>query len=114
MGCLIFLIVLVLLLGAGMWFTFGLVALLATLLVAGLVGWAADLVVPGGKLPAGWIGAVLTGLVGGWLGELLFNRLGLHGLEGFRLFGVDLIPAFVGAVIVALVVQLVSTRRSLT
>ena len=59
MGCLLLLIVLVLVLGAGMWITVGLIALLATLVVAGLVGWAADLVVPG-QLPAGWFGAVLA------------------------------------------------------
>ena len=109
MGCLLLLIVLVLVLGAGMWITVGLIALLATLVVAGLVGWAADLVVPG-QLPAGWFGAVLAGLVGGFIGHLLFATLGLHD-PGFRLFGVDLIPAFVGAVLIAVAAQLWTTRR---
>ena len=110
MGCLLVLIVLALVLGAGMWITVGLVALLATLLVAGLVGWAADLVIPGGALPGGWLGAVLTGLIGGFVGHLLFRALGIHD-PGFTLLGVDLIPAFVGAVLVALAAQLLTSRR---
>jgi uncharacterized membrane protein YeaQ/YmgE (transglycosylase-associated protein family) len=109
MGCLLVLILLVLLLGAGMWLTVGLVALLATLFVAGLVGWAADLVVPG-QLPAGWFGAVLAGLVGGFIGHLIFHALGIHD-PGFSLFGVDLIPAFIGAVLIAVAAQLFTTRR---
>jgi uncharacterized membrane protein YeaQ/YmgE (transglycosylase-associated protein family) len=109
MGCLVALILIVLVLGAGMWATVGLVALIATLVVAGLVGWAADLVVPG-RLPGGWLGAVLTGLIGGWLGHLVFNALNIH-VAPLVLFGVDLIPAFVGALIVALVAELFTMRR---
>jgi len=110
MGCLLLLILIALLLGAGMWVTVGLVGLLATLLVAGLVGWAADLVVPGGALPGGWLGAVLTGLIGGFVGHLLFRALGIHD-PGFTLLHVDLIPAFVGAIVVALAAQFITARR---
>jgi uncharacterized membrane protein YeaQ/YmgE (transglycosylase-associated protein family) len=109
MGCLLVLILLVLLLGAGMWVTVGLVTLIATLFVAGLVGWAADMVVPG-QLPGGWLGAVLAGIVGGFVGHLLFNLLGIHD-PGFSLFRVDLIPAFVGAVVIAVAAELFTTRR---
>ena len=113
MGCLVVLIVLVLLLGAGFWVTVGLVGLILTLLVAGLVGWAADLVVPGGALPGGWIGAVLTGLIGGFVGHLLFSALHIHA-PLLPLFGVDLIPTLVGAVVVAFAAQLFTARRPLT
>ena len=115
MGCLILLILLVLVFGAGtvltMGLTVGLIGLLLTLLVAGLVGWAADALIPGGALPGGWIGAVLTGLVGGLLGTWLFGQLGFG--TGPNVFGVHLIPAFVGAVIVALAAQLFTARRPL-
>jgi uncharacterized membrane protein YeaQ/YmgE (transglycosylase-associated protein family) len=110
MGCLIVLILLVVLLGASMWVTVGLIGLVATLFMAGLVGWAADLLVPNGSLPGGWLGAVLTGLIGGFVGHLLFNALGIHD-PGFRLLGIDLIPAFVGAVLIALAAQLFTARR---
>jgi uncharacterized membrane protein YeaQ/YmgE (transglycosylase-associated protein family) len=109
MGCLLILILLVLLMGTGVWITAGLVALLATLFVAGLVGWAADMVVPG-RLPGGWLGAVLTGLIGGFIGAWLFASLRIHD-PGFVLFGVDIVPAFVGAVVVALAAQLFTARR---
>jgi uncharacterized membrane protein YeaQ/YmgE (transglycosylase-associated protein family) len=90
--------------------TVGLVALLATFVVAGLVGWAADMLIPGGSLPGGWLGAVLTGILGGWLGHLVFRAVGIH-YPGLVLFGVDLIPAFVGAVIIAFAAQLFTARR---
>jgi uncharacterized membrane protein YeaQ/YmgE (transglycosylase-associated protein family) len=89
-------------------FAFG---LLLTLIVAGLVGWAADAVVPG-KLPGGWVGAVLAGLLGGFVGQLVFSALHIHD-PGFGLFGVDLIPAFVGAVIITVVAEMFTSRRSL-
>lgn len=112
MGCLIALVVLALVLGTGMWVTVGMVGFVMTLIVAGLVGWLADLVVPG-KLPGGWIGAVLAGLVGGWLGSLLFSLLHIQRI-GPDIGGIDIVPAFVGAVVIALALELFSTRRPLT
>jgi uncharacterized membrane protein YeaQ/YmgE (transglycosylase-associated protein family) len=111
MGCLVALVLLVLILGSGMWLTVGLVGLVMTLVVSGLVGWAADAVVPG-ELPGGWIGAVLAGIVGGWLGHLVFGALHLPSL-GLRIAGVELLPAFVGAVIIAFALEFISTRRRL-
>ncbi len=111
MGCLIALLVVVVLLGAGMWLTVGLIGLLVTLIVAGLVGWAADAVVPG-KLPGGWLGAVLAGIGGGWLGHLVFRTFGLPG-SGLVVAGIDLVPAFVGAVVIAVALELFSTQRPL-
>jgi len=88
--------------------TFSIVGLLITLFVAGLVGWLADLVVPG-RLPGGWIGAVLAGLIGGFIGGAIFHSMGWN--TGLRLAGVELLPAFIGAVIVALVAELLTARR---
>ena len=94
-----------LVLGGLMWLTFSLVGLVLTLFMAGLVGWAADAVIPG-RLPGGWLGAVLAGIVGGFLGSLL---LGSFGPE---LFGVRIIPAFVGAVVIAGAAELALGSRS--
>jgi uncharacterized membrane protein YeaQ/YmgE (transglycosylase-associated protein family) len=110
MGCLLLLVLLVLIFGAGTILTVGIIGLILTLVVAGLVGWVADMLIPGGVLPGGWIGAVLTGLVGGLVGGWLFHQIGIRD-PGFDLFGVHLIPAFVGAVIVALAAQLLTSRR---
>ncbi len=88
-----------------MWVTVGLVGLLLTLFVAGLVGWAADAVIPG-ALPGGWLGAVLAGIAGGFLGRLLV------GTVGPSLFGVHLVPAFVGAVLIVAVAELATNSRA--
>ena len=112
MPFLLLLVLLVLLFGVGTMLTIGLIGLLLTLVVAGLVGWAADTLIPGGTLPGGWLGAVLTGLVGGLVGGWLFHLLGIRD-PGFDLFGVHLIPTFVGAVVVALAAQMFTRRRSI-
>ena len=75
------------------------IGLVLMLFMAGLVGWLADAIVPG-RLPYGWLGAIAAGLIGSWLGTLVLGHLGPN------LFGVPVIPAFVGAVILAVVAEL--------
>jgi uncharacterized membrane protein YeaQ/YmgE (transglycosylase-associated protein family) len=82
------------------WFAFSVIHLVLMLVVAGIVGWAADAIVPG-QLPWGWLGAILAGLVGSWLGVALLGPVGPS------LFGVPIIPGLVGAVILAVLVELV-------
>ncbi|HZU05944.1 MAG TPA: GlsB/YeaQ/YmgE family stress response membrane protein [Chloroflexota bacterium] len=82
------------------WFAFSLIHLVLMLIVAGIVGWVADALVPG-RLPWGWLGAILAGLVGSWLGVALLGHVGPS------LFGVPIIPGLVGAVILAVLVELV-------
>jgi uncharacterized membrane protein YeaQ/YmgE (transglycosylase-associated protein family) len=113
MGCLLVLVLLVIVLGAGSILAVGFtIGLLLTLIMAGLVGWAADAVVPG-RLPGGWFGAVLSGLIGGLIGTWLFHLLGIRE-PGFELFGIHLIPAFVGALVIAVGAQMFSHRRPVT
>ncbi len=76
------------------------VHLILMLFIAGLVGALADAIVPG-RLPYGWLGAILAGLVGSWLGVLLIGHVGPP------IFGIPVIPALVGAIILALGVELV-------
>ncbi|MFN0073148.1 MAG: GlsB/YeaQ/YmgE family stress response membrane protein [Chloroflexota bacterium] len=97
-------VVIVFLLGIAMVVTAGVWNLALTLFMAGLIGWAADLVAPG-DLPGGWLGAVLTGIIGGFLGKLILGNFGPH------LFGYHVIPAFVGAVIVAVAAHVVFGRK---
>ncbi len=86
-------------LALGLWLAWNLLALAFMLLVAGVIGWLADLVVPG-RLPWGWLGAILAGLIGAWLGVLLIGRVGPD------VAGIPIVPAFLGAVILALVADL--------
>ena len=102
---LIGLLVVAVVLGAATWMTFTIVGFLLTLVVAGLVGWAADAVVPG-QLPGGWLGAVLAGVIGGFLGTLLLGKIGP------TIFDINIIPAFIGAAVIAVVAELMMGSRS--
>ena len=105
MGLIVAGLILAFILGLAMVITAGIFNLALTLFMAGLIGWAADLVAPG-DLPGGWIGAVLTGIIGGLIGRLILGEFGPH------LFGYHVIPAFVGAVIVAFAAHLLLGNRA--
>lgn len=87
------------------WLVGNAMGFLMMLLVAALVGLAAEALVPGKQLEHGWLGATGAGLVGSWLGSHLL------GTVGPVLMGVPLIPALVGAVLVCVLVSML--RRSL-
>jgi len=55
-------------------------------------------------LPAGWIGNIVGGLVGAWLGQTLF------GSWGPQLAGMALIPSILGAVIIVFLVSILMSR----
>ncbi|MEO8212323.1 MAG: GlsB/YeaQ/YmgE family stress response membrane protein [Myxococcales bacterium] len=76
-------------------------------IVIGLVaGWLASAVVGGGY---GVIGDIVVGVVGAFIGGLVFRKLGVGtvfaGLAG------TIFVAFVGAVILLLVLRLIHSRR---
>jgi uncharacterized membrane protein YeaQ/YmgE (transglycosylase-associated protein family) len=83
----------------------GLIALGLHLLMAGLIGALADAVVPG-TLPWGWVGAVLAGLAGSWLGVTILGHLGPS------LFGIAIIPGFLGALVLAFALSLLTRNRT--
>lgn len=87
----------------GIWLTFSLLGVLVTLVVAAVVGVIADKIVPG-DLPYGWLGAIGAGLLGSWLGSMIIGRLGPE------LAGIPLLPALVGAVILAFGIELLQKR----
>jgi uncharacterized membrane protein YeaQ/YmgE (transglycosylase-associated protein family) len=100
---LIVLVALLLALLVAVWVTFQLLGLLVTLLVAAVVGWVADQIVPG-RLPYGWLGATVFGLLGSWLGSLLLGRLGP------QVGGIAIVPALVGAVVLAVLYNVVAKQ----
>ncbi len=105
MALLVLALVVVLALSLAMWATFGLIALMLTLFMAGLVGWAADAVIPG-TLPGGWLGAILAGIAGGILGRLILGNVGP------ALFGIHLVPTFFGALLVVAAAELLLSTRT--
>lgn len=88
-------------------FTLGLVRLVLFLVVAGLVGWVADAIVPG-ELPFGWLGAITAGLLGSWLGTILIGPIGPS------LLGIRILPALLGAIILAFIADLVLKKAAPT
>ena len=86
------------------WITFSLLGLIVTLLVAALVGWLADKIVPG-RVRYGWIGSIVAGLLGSWLGTILLGNVGPS------VGGIAVFPALVGAVILVFVVDLIAGSK---
>ncbi len=82
------------------WVTANILGVIFTLFIAGAIGWLAESILPGQRLPYGWLGAILAGLVGSWIGTWLIGHVGP------AIAGIPVIPAIVGAVIVAAVVKL--------
>lgn len=89
----------------GAFFLKKLILILTGIVVAGLVGALADKVVPG-ELPYGIPGAIMAG----WLGFILGHKL--IGDLGPSLGGIHLLPAFLGAVIIAFVVEVVGSKKA--
>lgn len=86
------------------WLVGNLLGFLVMLFVAALCGFAAEAVVPGQQLAPGWLAATGAGLLGSLIGTLLLGRFGPV------LFGVPLIPALLGSLVV--VVALALIRRN--
>jgi uncharacterized membrane protein YeaQ/YmgE (transglycosylase-associated protein family) len=86
--------------------------LLAWLIVGGIAGWLASLVVRGGGM--GVIGDIIVGVVGAFIGGFVLSLLlpGTFGLTGFNLG--SLIVAFIGAVILLFIVKLFTGRRAVS
>src|SRR3954471_20759382 len=84
--------------------TVSFIGLLVTLVIAGLVGWLAYKFVPV-KLPYGFLGAIVAGLAGSWIGGWLLGDVGPD------IGGIAVFPALVGSLILA-VVSTVVTRTT--
>lgn len=78
-------------------------SLIWQLLVGAVIGAVAGALTSKGT-PAGWIGNILAGLIGSWLGEALL------GSWGPSLAGMALVPSIIGAVILVVIVSMFLTR----
>jgi uncharacterized membrane protein YeaQ/YmgE (transglycosylase-associated protein family) len=88
------LIAVLIIVAIAIWLTSTLIGLVITLFVAGIIGWIADAIVPG-RLPYGWLGAIVAGLVGSFIGGQLLGGFGPD------IAGIAIIPALIGAIILA-------------
>ena len=76
------------------------------LLVAAIVGIVAETIV-GWRLPFGIIGAIIAALVGVWL---LTNVIVLTGVGDLYVYGVPILRAFIGALILVAIWHLITFR----
>ena len=97
-------ILLVILIGliASIYLTVSFIGAVVTIVIAALVGWLAWTFVPI-KLPYGFLGAMVAGLAGSWLGGWLLGDVGPE------IGGIAIFPALVGSLILA-VISTVITR----
>src|SRR6476661_9850366 len=102
--CGVILLLVLLALIFSIYLTVSFIGLLVTLVIAGLVGWFAYKFVPV-KLPYGFLGAVVAGLVGSWIGGWLLGDVGPD------IGGIAIFPALVGSLILA-VLSTVVTRTT--
>ncbi len=93
------------LLAAGMAMAFWSMAIVMKLVMSGFIGGLADAAVPG-RLPYGPLGAVAAGIVGGFVGSALLPTLGPP------LFGVEIVPTFLGALAVVGLFEVFANTRS--
>jgi uncharacterized membrane protein YeaQ/YmgE (transglycosylase-associated protein family) len=81
--------------------------LLAWIVVGLIAGWLASRVVAS---RFGVIGDTIVGMVGALIGGFLFEQLGSTGTTGFNIWSVFV--AFVGAVVLLVVIRAVDGRRT--
>lgn len=69
------------------------------LIVAAVVG-AIGEAVAGVKVPGGWLGSIVVGFIGAWIGGLVLHFGPLIG-------GIQIIPAIIGAIVFVFALRLV-------
>jgi uncharacterized membrane protein YeaQ/YmgE (transglycosylase-associated protein family) len=84
--------------------------ILVWIIVGGLAGWLASVLVRGGGM--GILMNVIVGIVGAFIGGLIVELFGGTGFTGFNLW--SFIVAVIGAVVLLLVVRLVTGSRGRT
>ena len=79
------------------------------IIVGGIAGWLASLLVRGGGL--GLLGDIVVGIIGAIIGGIILGALGIGG--GFTGFNfISLVTAFIGAVILLFLVRLFTGGRT--
>ncbi len=74
---------------------------LLVLLVVAFVAGACGEMIAGGKVPGGWLGTMIAGLIGAWLGTAILHF-------GPILGGIQVIPAIIGAALFVFVLRLLT------
>jgi uncharacterized membrane protein YeaQ/YmgE (transglycosylase-associated protein family) len=81
-------------------------------IIIGLIAGALARMVIKGEGPGGIIGDIIVGIVGAFIGGWLFSFFGHSPVTGFNLYSI--IVAFVGAVVLLLILRAVTGARTAT
>ena len=84
-------------------------SILAWIVVGIIAGFLAKAVVPG-EGPGGILGDMIIGIIGAILGGWIANALGHFGANGINLWSI--LVAFVGGVVLLLIIRAVTGRRA--
>jgi len=84
-------------------------SIIAWIIVGIIGGYLAKLVVPG-EGPGGILGDLIIGIIGAIIGGWLFGYFGHTGVTGLNIGSI--IVAFIGAVVLLLIVRAVAGRRT--
>ena len=82
---------------------------LAWIIVGGIAGWLASMVM---HSRMGMLMDIIVGVIGAFIGGFLLNALGTSGVTGFNVWSV--VVAFIGAVVLLGVLRLFSSRGTLS
>jgi uncharacterized membrane protein YeaQ/YmgE (transglycosylase-associated protein family) len=80
---------------------------LAWIIIGAVAGWLASMAMRTNR-EQGLLLDIIVGIVGAFLGGLLFNMFGAAGVTGFNIW--SLFVAFIGAVVLLAIVRLVTGR----
>lgn len=80
-------------------------AIIVTLIVGGIAGWLAGLMVRG--FGFGILGNIVVGIIGALIASWLLPKLGVHILIGGHLYITWIINALIGAVILLIIIGLI-------
>jgi uncharacterized membrane protein YeaQ/YmgE (transglycosylase-associated protein family) len=83
--------------------------ILAWIVVGIIAGFLAKTMVPG-EGPGGLLGDLIVGIVGALIGGWIFNSFGHLGVTGLNLWSI--LVAFVGGVVLLLIIRLLTGRRA--
>jgi uncharacterized membrane protein YeaQ/YmgE (transglycosylase-associated protein family) len=85
------------------------VSILAWIVVGIIGGWLGKMIVPG-EGPAGVLGDLIIGVVGAILGGWIWNYFGHVGATGINI--PSIIVAFIGSIVLLVIIRLVTGRRA--
>ncbi len=85
-------------------------SIIGWIVLGAIAGWLAS-IVAGRNAQMGLLANIIAGIIGALVGGFLFSMFGGVGVTGFNIY--SLLVAFVGAVVVLLIWNAISGRRTL-